>query len=130
MTTLTLLLAMAVPGGEIDDALDGLPLALPLSDPDGPREGPLPTSVGEGPAEAEEEEDPEQDPQDDEEPKRPKFRREDLDPAPREPYRYIAPHRSVAGFFLSHFSAQAWEENVYRDYLTTSSVILPLSFGA
>ncbi len=41
-------------------------------------------------------------------------------------------HDSVPGFFETHFSSDAWFENVWRDYLTEPPVLLPagLAVGA
>jgi membrane-associated phospholipid phosphatase len=40
------------------------------------------------------------------------------------------PHGSVGAFVDSHFSGNAWRENVVRDYLTAPPVLLPATLAA
>ena len=40
------------------------------------------------------------------------------------------PHSSLESFFDSHFSATAWRENGWEDYLTEPPVLLPVALGA
>ena len=126
-------LAALLGGPELPDEPE-LPLALSLAAPAGSREGPLPLCLADPePGEPEESgEAPEADPDQEEPPP------QDEGKTPREPFkgpappplRFDPPHGSFLGFFRTHFSATAWEENVVRDYLTTPSVLLPLSFAA
>jgi hypothetical protein len=39
------------------------------------------------------------------------------------------PHESIPAFFRSHFSAEAWEENVWKGYLTEPPVLVPLGLA-
>jgi hypothetical protein len=55
-----------------------------------------------------------------------------IESAPREPDAEIPheePHRSIPGFFDTHFSGTAWSESVWRDYLTQPPVLLPLGLA-
>src|SRR5262245_32321749 len=73
----------------------------------------------------ERQEDPPQDPST---PQRPK-KKEDSAPRPREEPLLEHPHESIPAFFRTHFSAKAWEENVWRDYLTEPPVLVPLGLA-
>jgi membrane-associated phospholipid phosphatase len=44
------------------------------------------------------------------------------DPAPR-------PHESLSSFVDSHFSGNAWRDNVWEDYLTEPPVLIPIALG-
>jgi len=93
-----------------------------LGDPDEPR---LPRSLADDYVDAEPQDDPAQDPLP---PPRPK--KDDAVPrTPGEPP-LERPHESVAAFLQSHFSAQAWEENVWKGYLTEPPVLVPLGLAA
>src|SRR5262245_21515934 len=70
---------------------------------------------------------PHQDPQDPQKPPRPK--REDYMPRPPKEPLLERPHESIPAFFNSHFSGQAWEENVWRDYLTEPPVLVPVGLA-
>jgi hypothetical protein len=61
-------------------------------------------------------------------PQRPK-RKEESAPRPQEEPPLEHPHESIGAFFRSHFSAKAWEENVWRDYLTEPPVLVPLGLA-
>ncbi len=39
------------------------------------------------------------------------------------------PHESIPAVFRSHFSTQAWEENVWKGYLTEPPVLVPLGLA-
>jgi len=69
-------------------------------------------------------EDPAQDP---EKPPRPK--KEDALPRPRGEPLLEHPHESLPAFFRTHLAAKAWEENVWRDYLTEPPVLVPLGLA-
>ena len=92
-------------------------------DPDEVR---LPRSLAEDyeenvPIPAEDQDDPAQDPA-----KPPRPGKDDALPRrPDEPFLLERPHESVDGFFRTHFAARAWEENVWRDYLTDTPVLVP-----
>lgn len=51
-------------------------------------------------------------------------------PVPTNPFRYERPHASPGAFARTHFSLQAWEENVWRDYLTEPPILVPLGLAA
>ena len=76
------------------------------------------------PATAESQEDPKQDPLP---PPRPK--KDDAVPRPQEEPPLEHPHGSIPGFFRTHFDPKAWEENVWRDYLTEPPVLVPLGLA-
>jgi membrane-associated phospholipid phosphatase len=40
-----------------------------------------------------------------------------------------APHRSVSGFVDTHFSGDAWRDDVVRDYLSAPPVLLPVGLA-
>jgi membrane-associated phospholipid phosphatase len=50
----------------------------------------------------------------------------DRAPAPAPP----SAHGSFSGFFESHFSSDAWRDDVVRDYLTAKPVLLPAALAA
>lgn len=136
MTTWICALTTLLGGPGFPDDED-LPLTLSLNAPRPPRRGPLPGSMAESDGETAEEEpvegeaaDPEtvQDEPDPQDPRKPP--RPTLEPPARPAWVHDPPHGSFLGFFRTHLSSQAWDDNVYRDYLTTSSVLLPLSFAA
>ena len=91
-----------------------------------PDEDRLPRSLADDyikaePAPADPQDDPAQDPLP---PPRPK--KDDIPPrTPAEPL-LEHPHESIPAFFRTHFAAKAWEENVWRDYLTEPPVLVPL----
>jgi hypothetical protein len=78
----------------------------------------------------EEEGDPQDEPPQDplQPPLRP--RKDDFMPRPPEEPLLELPHDSIGGFFRTHFAARAWEENVWRDYLTQPAVLAPLGLAA
>jgi hypothetical protein len=57
-------------------------------------------------------------------------RKQDFTPKPPEEAPLEHPHESIGGFFRTHFAAKAWEENVWRDYLTEPPVLVPLGLAA
>ncbi len=70
---------------------------------------------------------PIQDPQEPERPQRAK--RDDYMPRPSTEPLLVRPHESIPAFFETHFAAKAWEENVWRDYLTEAPVLVPLGLA-
>jgi membrane-associated phospholipid phosphatase len=114
---------------EVMTMISSLRLAVALlslaGDPDDVR---LPRSLADGFDDAEpheRQEDPSQDP---EKPPRPK--KEDYLPRPRLEPLLENPHESIPAFFRTHFAARAWEENVWRDYLSQPAVLVPLGLAA
>jgi hypothetical protein len=100
-------------------------LAL-LGTPDEPR---LPRSLADDfvdveRAPAEDQDDPAQDPLP---PPRPK--KEDSVPRTQGEPLLEHPHESIPAFFRTHFSGQAWEENVWQGYLTEPPVLVPLGLA-
>ncbi len=94
-------------------------------------EAPLPRSIGDDyvesePARADRQDDPSQDPL--QPPARP--RKDDFTPRNPDGALLELPHESLGGFAHTHFAAKAWEENVWRDYLTQPSVLVPLGLAA
>jgi len=97
----------------------------------GGEDAPLPRSLVDGfddveEAATEQQDDPAQDPL--KPPLRP--RKDDFAPQRSDPPPLEAPHDSIGGFFRTHVAARAWEENVWRDYLTEPAVLVPLGFAA
>jgi membrane-associated phospholipid phosphatase len=91
-------------------------------DPDETR---LPRSLADDYADSEPaQDDPVQDPL-----KPPRPRKEDSMPRPREEPLLEHPHESIPAFFRTHFSAEAWEENVWKGYLTEPPVLVPLGLA-
>ncbi|HVE40410.1 MAG TPA: phosphatase PAP2 family protein [Planctomycetota bacterium] len=92
-----------------------------LGDPDETR---LPRSLADDYVDAEAQDDPAQDPLP---PPRPK--KDDAMPRTQGEPLLEHPHESIPAFFRSHFSAQAWEENVWKGYLTETPVLVPLGLA-
>lgn len=93
-------------------------------------EAPLPRSLAEDYVEASEQPEPQDDPSQDplHPPLRP--RKEDFDRKPPEQALLEHPHDSIGGFFRTHFGAEAWEENVWRGYVTQPPILVPVGLAA
>jgi hypothetical protein len=79
------------------------------------------------PARDDEQQEEHQDPQDPQKPPRPKKD----DSMPRKPEEPLLehPHESIPAFFRSHFAPKAWEENVWKGYLTQPEVLVPVGLA-
>jgi membrane-associated phospholipid phosphatase len=110
ITTLGLVAGLLAPTGEPDD----VPLPRSLAD----------DYVETDSARAGRQDEPSQDPL-----KPPRPRKEDSLPRQQEEPLLEHPHESIPAFFRTHFSSKAWEENVWRDYLTEPPVLVPLGLA-
>jgi hypothetical protein len=95
----------------------------------GPDDARLPRSLAEdyeesAPAPAEAQDDPAQDPL-----PTPRPKKDDATPRPQEEPLLEHPHESIGAFIRTHSSAQAWGENVWRDYLSEPPVLVPLGLA-
>lgn len=62
-------------------------------------------------------------------PKPPRPGKDDALPQPPTEPLLQHPHESIPAFFSTHFAAKAWEENVWRDYLTEPPILVPLGLA-